>query len=120
MWMLDHAMWSYARQADLAGMIATDVLIAGGVTFPKPGATAKTPDSTVPTFERVMGRPPTPFFDPEQLTPEQEAEEAERKRVTAEKLARAQMQMWEAEMRREHPNLVVDETPGEPEPSPPV
>lgn len=97
---------------DLIAMLRLDVLIAGEVRFPRPGAPHPAPDPTLPTFERLMGRPPTPWLsDPPPPTPEQEEEEAERKREAAEKLARAQAQVWEATLRRNHPNMIVETDP---------
>lgn len=119
--MLHRAQWRYQRMEDLAGFVALHILLSSGAKFPRPGAPQPPPDPTTPTFERLMGRPPVPFFDPVPPSEEQQAEDDERKRVAAERLARAQMQVWEATMRRAHPEKIVDDPDDEePEPSPPA
>jgi hypothetical protein len=115
--MLEGVLWRHQRYEDLAGMIMTDVLIAGGVKYSHPGAPPVPPDLTRPTFEKVMGRLPVPFFDPIPTTPEEEAAEQERQAALEAKAARIQAMHFEAIMRRDHPEMLVGDE--EPEQSPP-
>ena len=58
-----------------------------------------------------MGREPVPLIDPPAKTAAEEAAEDERRRETAAKLALAQMQHYEATIRRARPELIEGETP---------
>jgi hypothetical protein len=100
--MRDGAIKSYQLLEDLLGRVRRDVLIAGG---------AVKPDKSPPTFADVMGREPVPLIDPPAKTPAEEAAEEERRLETAAMLALAQLQHYEATIRRARPDIIEGDPP---------
>jgi hypothetical protein len=59
----------------------------------------------------VMGRPARSLFDPVPKTPEEIEAEEKRRAELEEKAARIQAMHFEAVMRRDHPERIVDPEP---------
>jgi hypothetical protein len=101
---------------DLLGYLRVSVLIAGGVTL---GQGSGAPPRNMPTFERVMGREPVSFVDRPPKTAAEIEREDDARQEAASKLALAQLQLFEAQVRMNKPHLIEEEPapPAEP-PSP--
>jgi hypothetical protein len=120
--MLDGALLHLRIAEDRAGIIALYTLLAQGVTYPE---TPAPPKANAPTLERVLGRPAVDLAailrgprDPAVVAAEDEAA-AERREEAAAKLALAQLQLFEAQVRASRPDIIEEEpaAPAEP-PSP--